>query len=295
MGEGRLPPPHTLDQCGERIGRVCLAVEPLQWSEGASIVPRMDPFKLAPLLVLLLFGGLFGSLLLGRRIGVQHAATGTDVRGHRSVEGSVFGLLGLLIAFTFAGASSRFENRRTLIVQEANAITTAYLRVDLLPPETQPQLRNDLRQYVDARVAVYRAMANDGPVREAMEQVDTLQREIWKEAVRACQLSPERPTGLVLPAINSMIDITTTRAVANQTHPPAVVYGMLMLLALVCAVLAGYGMTGDSRVRRTHTLAFAAVLTFTIYVILDLEFPRSGFIRIDAADQLLVDVRNNMR
>lgn len=258
------------------------------------MVPEML-FKLAPLFVLLLFGGLLGTLFLGRRIAQWHASKGAEVTGSRAVEGAVFGLLGLLIAFTFSGATNRFENRRTLIVQEANAITTAYLRLDLLPPETQPQLREDFRQYVDARVAVYRAIANDGPVRDAVLHVDALQDQIWKKAVNASQLSKERPAGLVLPAINAMIDITTTRAVANQTHPPWVVYAMLVILALICAGLAGYGMTGDRMVRRTHSIAFAAVLTATIWVIVDLEFPRAGFIRIDAADQLLVDVREGMR
>jgi hypothetical protein len=255
----------------------------------------MDPFKLAPLFVVLLFAGLLGALALGRHIGSRHVAENTEHKGNRAVEGAVFGLMGLLIAFTFSGASNRFENRRTLIVHEANAISTAYLRIDVLPAETQPQLREDFRQYVDARVAVYRAMASEGPVREAIQRVDALQDQIWKHAVSACQLSTRRADSLVLPAINAMLEITTTRAVANQTHPPAIVYGMLVVLALVCAGLAGYGMTGDPRVRRTLSIAFAAVLTATIYVIVDLEFPRAGFIRIDAADQLLVDVRNEMR
>jgi len=256
----------------------------------------MDPsFKLAPLFAALLFAALLGAISLGRRIGSRHVADGTEHKGSRAVEGAVFGLLGLLIAFTFSGASNRFENRRTLIVHEANAISTAYLRIDLLPPETQPQLRDDFRQYVDARLAVYRDMANQGPVGEAIRHVDTLQDQIWKHAVSACALSTRRPDGLVLPAINTMLDITTTRAVANQTHPPAAVYGMLVVLALICAGLAGYGMSGDARVRRTLSIAFATVLTATIYVIVDLEFPRAGFIRIDAADQLLVDVRTEMR
>jgi hypothetical protein len=255
----------------------------------------MDLFKLAPLFVALLFVALLAALAVGRHIKLRHVGDDTEHKGTRAVEGAVFGLLGLLIAFTFSGASNRFENRRTLIVQEANAITTAYLRLQLLPPETQPQLREEFRQYVDARVAVYRIIAIDGPVGEAIQRVDALQDEIWKTAVSASQRSSDRPAGLVLPPINAMIDITTTRAVANQTHPPAVVYGMLIVLALVCAGLAGYSMSGEQRVRRTLSIAFAAVLTATIYVIVDLEFPRAGLIRIDAADQLLVDVRNEMR
>ena len=259
------------------------------------MVPDMHLFKLAPFLVLLLFGSLLGALALGRRIGRRHLAAGAEVSGSRAVEGAVFGLLGLLLAFTFSGASNRFENRRTLIVQEANTINTAYLRLDLLPPESQPQLRDEFRKYVDARAAVYKAFPDEGAIREAELRVEALQDEIWKKAVRACQLGTDRPAGLVLPAINAMIDVTTTRAVANQTHPPAVVYVMLVILALICAGLAGYGMSADTRVRRTHSIAFAAVLTAAIYLIIDLEFPRAGLIRIDAADQLLVDVRDSMR
>ena len=255
----------------------------------------MDLFKLAPLFVALLFAALLTALTLGRRIALRHVKDDAEPKGSPAVEGAVFGLLGLLIAFTFLGASNRFENRRTLIVEEANAISTAYLRIDLLPPETQPQLRDDFREYVDARVAVYRAMANQGPVREAIQHVETLQDRIWKRAVSACRLGTPRPDGLILPSINAMLDLITTREVANQTHPPAVVYGMLVLLALVCAGLAGYGMTGEAAVQRTFAIAFAAVLTVTLYVIVDLEFPRAGFIRIDAADQLLVDVREEMR
>ena len=75
--------------------------------------------------------------------------------GLGAVDGAVFALLGLMIAFTFSGAASRLEVRRQLIVQEANAIGTAYLRLDLLPPGAQPGLREDFRQYVDARLAVY--------------------------------------------------------------------------------------------------------------------------------------------
>jgi hypothetical protein len=255
----------------------------------------MDPFKLAPLLMALLFGALLGAIALGRRIGSRHAATGAEVTGSRAVERAVLGLLGLMIAFTFFGASNRFENRRTLIVQEANAISTAYLRLDLLPPEIQPQLRDDFRRYVDARLAVYRNFHDEVALRAASQQVNGLQNQIWKRAVSGCQLSTERPAGLVLPPINAMIDITTTRAVANQTHPPAIIYAMLVILALVSGGLAGYAMSSDTRVQRTHSIAFAAVLTVTIYVIVDLEFPRAGLIRIDAADQLLVDVREWMR
>ena len=182
------------------------------------------------------------------------------------------------------------------LTHEANTIGTAYLRLDVLPPATQPALRESFRRYVDARLAIYRAIPDIAAVHEATRRADALQDEIWRQAVSACQASQGwRPDQVVLPAINEMIDITTTRAMALQTHPPAIIYFMLFGLALVSSVLAGYAMAGGARARRMHAAAFALVLTATVYVILDLEFPRGGLIRIDSADQLLVDARAKMR
>ena len=104
-------------------------------------------------------GLLAGTLLLlevGRRIG--HKRRNKDPEGASeglgAVDGAVFGLMGLLIAFTFSAAASRFDARRGLIVEEANAIGTSYLRLDLLPTSAQTKLREDFRRYVDSRMAV---------------------------------------------------------------------------------------------------------------------------------------------
>lgn len=256
----------------------------------------MNVLLAAPLILLLLLTALLGCLALGGRLGARDAAVGANLSSVGAIDGAVFALLGLLIAFTFSGAAARFEGRRTLIVEEANAIGTAYLRLDVLPPATQPALRETFRRYVDARLAIYRAIPDAVAVHDATRRADALQDEIWKQAISACQASPGwRPDQVVLPAINEMIDITTTRAMAAQTHPPPIIYVMLLGLALISSVLAGYAMSGGARARRLHSVAFALVLTATVYVILDLEYPRAGLIRVDAADQLLVDVREKMR
>ena len=252
----------------------------------------MSPFFL-PVVLLGLLVSLLGAAAAGRRLGLRHKAV--DLVGVGAVDGAVFALLGLLIAFTFSGAAVRFDRRRDLAIQEANATGTAYLRLDLLPPATQGALRDSFRRYVDARIAIYRAIPDMRAVHEADQRARSLQAEIWKQAVTACQESPGgRPDQLVLPAMNEMIDITTTRTVAAQTHPPAIIYLMLVGLALVAALLAGYGMTGNAPASRFHAVAFALVLMCTVYVILEMEFPRWGLVRIDAVDQLLVDVRNSL-
>ena len=104
-------------------------------------------------LALLLFGGMLAFLELGRRLGTRAMAQspGAGPAGTGPLEAAVFGMLGLLIAFSFGGAVSRFEARRDLIVQEANALGTLWLRLDLLPTKEQGPVRDLVRRYLDAR------------------------------------------------------------------------------------------------------------------------------------------------
>jgi hypothetical protein len=101
-------------------------------------------------------------------------------------------------------------------------------------------------------------------------------------------------TVVVLPALNEMFDIATTRLAATQMHPPGIVYVVLALISLVCGFLVGYEMGGTEVASRSHMIVLAFVLSFTFYVILDFEYPRLGFIRIDDFDNLLVQVRASM-
>ena len=242
---------------------------------------------------------LFAALLIaqevGRRLGIRRRQRDPgSAAGFGATEGAIFALMGLLVAFTFSGAASRIEKRRDLIVEEANAIGTAYLRLDLLPAAAQPAMRDDFRKYVDSRLAVYRAIPDLAAVRARLADSAAIQSRIWSEAVAAVGPSGNDTTSLVLSSINDMIDITTTRTVAAQTHPPGVIVGLLILLVLAGALLAGYGSAGSPR-SWLHTIGFAILMTASIYLILDLEFPRMGFVRMDALDQLLVDVRQSMK
>jgi hypothetical protein len=245
-----------------------------------------------------LFLGMLLFLEIGRRIAVRRMKedAGAAGEGIGAVDGAIFALLGLLIAFTFSGASARFDTRRQLIVEETNAIGTAYLRLDLFPAERQPALRESFRRYLDARIEVYRKLPDVAAAKAHLAKADELQKQIWRQAVAASRTEGALPAApiLLLPALNAMIDITTTRTMATLMHPPAIVFVMLFALALAASLLAGYGMTGN-RVRSwLHMLGFALVMAFAVYVILDLEYPRLGLIRVDAFDQALVDLRQSM-
>jgi len=99
---------------------------------------------------------------------------------------------------------------------------------------------------------------------------------------------------LLLLALNAMFDITTTRAEAARVHPPLMIFGMLGALTLACSLFAGYDMAIRRRLNVLHSVAFAVVLSVTAYVIIDLEYPRLGFIQISDSDQVLVDLRKSM-
>jgi hypothetical protein len=252
------------------------------------------------LIAFALFVGMLLLLEIGRRIGAGRRARdpGGAGAGTGAVEGAVFALLGLLVAFTFSGAASRFDARRALIVEEANAIGTAYLRLDVVPANAQPGLRDLFRRYADSRLEVYRQLtASDlEAARAELDRSIRLQGEIWNQAVIAGQLqgAPPAVAMLLLPALNQMFDVSTTRTMALRMHPPAVIFVMLFGLALASALLAGYAMGGAKTREWLHMFAFAAVLAITVYVIFDLEYPRLGLIRIGAFDQVLVDVRESM-
>jgi hypothetical protein len=233
----------------------------------------------------------------GRRLGIRRLARDPEGKsGGGAVEAGIFGLLALLMAFTFSGAASRFDDRRHLVIEEANNIGTAWLRLDLLPAERQPALRDLFRRYLESRLETYRKVPDMTAVRAELTRSMELQRRIWTEAVAASQSSTTTaPAMLLLPALNQMIDITTTRTITSEIHPPAIVFVMLILVACISALLAGYGMAGARTRSWIHANAFAIAVAATVYVIIDYEYPRRGFIRVDAVDHVLEDLRRDMQ
>lgn len=259
----------------------------------------MDRVVSAPLLAVTLFVGMVVLMEVGRRIRLRQIAHGLDgeLPGLGPVEAAVFGLLGLMVAFSFSGAAGRYDLRRDLVTQEANAIGTAYLRLDLLAPSDQPALRALFRSYVDSRLETYRKLPDIQAAEMELARTGEIQGEIWTQAIAEVR-NPQGQADaakLLLPALNEMIDITTTRSMAARSHPPALLFYLLLGLGFVASLLAGYGMGGSDRRSWLHVLGFAAVTSIVIFVILDLEYPRMGYIRLDAYDRVLVELRNSMK
>jgi hypothetical protein len=227
-----------------------------------------------------------------RRLQKEHAPSEVSA----AIIGAVFALLGLLIAFTFSGAYSRLDTRRQLIVHEANAIGTAYLRLDLLPVSAQALLREKFRDYAVSRAALYEKLTDVSAARTELARANALQKEIWDLAV-AATAGPQYHSAriLLLPALNEMIDIVTTRTVAIQTHPPLLIWAMLFTISLACAGLTGYRAAVSRQPGYLYVIILAAITTSVIYVILDIEYPRSGLIRLDTLNHILVELANELK
>ena len=244
-----------------------------------------------------LSAGILVFLEIGRRIGARQLAEEGESasKGLGTIEGAIFGLLGLILAFSFSGALARFDARRHLVVEEANDIGTAWLRIALLPAETQPHMRDLFRRYLDSRIEVYRKIPQIQAVNAELMRSANLQSEIWALAVSSSQETGTAPAPmLLLPALNAMFDITTTRTEAAKIHPPLITFAMLGALTLACSLFAGYDMAIRRRLNALHSIAFAVALSVTAYVIIDLEYPRLGFIKVSDSDQVLVELRKGM-
>jgi uncharacterized membrane protein YeiB len=251
------------------------------------------------MVLIVLFVGLVGFQLLGHHFGVQwRARTGSSDGiggGTSAVEASLFALLGLLIAFTVSGGETRLQARRQLIVEEASAIEGAYLRIDLLPAQAQPALREQFRRYTDARLELFAHYLQRGQRHTAHDRAIELQHEIWKHAAAAAMATSDtRPAIITLPAITRMIDITIARDASLHTHVPMALFALLVALSFGCAFFAGLEMSKNPRPSPLHIAMFAGMLALTCYVIANVEFPRLGFVRLRSIDALLSQVRQRM-
>jgi hypothetical protein len=221
---------------------------------------------------------------LGRRIATEHT------EGLGLLDGAIFALVGLLMAFTFSGASSRFDERRMLIVEESNAIGTARLRLDLLPPEARQKSLELMDRYVESRLETYRHPTD---LEEAVRQHNktiALQSQIWEIAIASGREPDALPAINIslLAALNQMFDIANTRVAIVRMHTPLLIYLFLWVAAMLASLIAGH-VTEKVPGHRNfiHVVAFGLLMSLALYVALDYDYPRGGFIRETDFDSML--------
>jgi hypothetical protein len=195
-----------------------------------------------------------------------------------SLRESLLVLLSLLVGFTFAMAVSRFELRRQLVVDEANAIGTASLRARTLPEPEQSAVAQILRQYADARADFARSDLGSAQEQAALRRSKDLQNSLWEHVAAVSQKDRSALFGLFIQAVNEVIDLSEKRLAARENRIPAVIWSLIAVIALLASFTTGYSLS-----RRFWFPAVMMPLMFAAAVALvaDLDSPAHGFIRID--------------
>jgi len=241
-----------------------------EWLSGLSL-PGVVLVMLASMLLAALAG--YAARRLERRF-----SKGRDEKEHTQesyLVGSSLGLLALLLAFSFSMALQRYEERRHLVVQEANAIGTAYLRSQLLDEPHRGRLSDLLIRYTDNRIALANAAREDQRSQLAIN--DKLLTDIWA-AVTAARDSANTHgvTTAILITFNEVIDLDTERKVARQVRVPAPVLLLLYGFLVMNAGVLGFVLE-ERRAWIGAGVLFVLLSSYTS-LISDLSRPASGSI-----------------
>ncbi len=232
------------------------------------------PLLFCPVVVLFLFAGsLSGSRIRARR----PAAVEQNSGSFKTLEGAVLGLLALLLGFSFAMAVNRYDLRKQLEVEEANAIGTTWLRTDTLAEPARGAERQLLKQYVPVRLAFVAAGNDADAVQHSLAQSSELQARIWAIAAGDTAAHRDPVTALFVSSLNDMIDVTEKRTAALENRIPAMTWAMLLFMGFVSSALVGISVTSRSKLLLT---ILPLVVGVVLALILDLDSPRSGFIRV---------------
>jgi hypothetical protein len=228
-----------------------------------------------------------GACVTGFRIGATNHRPEESNQVH--ILSATLALLGLLVGFTFSLALGRYDARRHLVVEEANAIGTAFLRAQLAPEPYRSQLADALRRYGDARLALSAAGEDRDGIARVEALTDTLQRQMWSTTVAAVpNVQPPAVSSIIASAINSVIDIATDRSAELSARLPPSVIASLLLYATVASSVLGF-VTGRVQQRsRVPSIILLLLLTLALGLIFDLDRARSGTIRV--SQQPLIDL-----
>lgn len=234
-----------------------------------------------PLLVFCITLGVLLAIEAGYRLGKYRCqSTETETAGHLgTIVGATLGLVAFMLAFTFGLAASRFEMRREMIVEEANAIGTTFLRAGFLPENQIAPTRLLLAEYVSSRLEVVQT----GDVNQALTRADALHHKLWQETEVAGRTKPNSiPIGLFVQALNEMIDVHSERVLAGlRSRLPLILWGALLLLTLFAMAGVGYHEALAKSKRSPVTLVLVLSYLIVITLVVDLKRSREGLLKVN--------------
>lgn len=234
---------------------------------------------------LLFFIGLFiflmiieASFRLGRRL---RKPADESARTHISaLQAALLGLLALLLGFTFAMSVTRFETRKNLVLEEANAIGNAYWRSQLIPVAHRPMVADLLHEYTSAALDYHLADRDSPRFSIANATARRIERQIRTAVAATAETPPSISTIMFIQAINEMAQTNEKRRVALENHVPEPVFYLLFIVASGAMAYIAYGTGLHGRRRPISTGLFAALISLVLTFIVDIDQPGSGLIQV---------------
>jgi hypothetical protein len=228
-------------------------------------------------------------LELAFRLGRHHRTHSNDsTRSHLTVlQTALLGLLALLLGFNFAIATSRFEARKTLIQDEVTVIGSTYLRAKLLPSDLRGKMSAMLKDYVSARIEFMRAGTDEKLLKATSESSRTIEDQLWNLAAAAeAQGEATAAMNLVIQSLTDVYNVNEKRRAEQDDHVPATVINLLFVVAIGALGFIAYSYGLGHRRRHGSTAIFAILIAMVFIITLDLDQPRSGFIRVGEESML---------
>ncbi len=246
---------------------------------------RVDARVLVSVLAITMIAAAWG----GRRLALEFPREG---EADSTMQAAVFALLGLLLAFNFSMAGSRYDGQRKLIAEEANAIGTATLRSDMYPEPERAGFRADFREYLESRIADQEAGADVPRILAERARTAAAQRALWARASRL-SLDPKNfvASAQMVPALTQMFDAAGRRFAAERARVPDLILYMLFAIAVIATFVAAFLGGRARRFDWFTAVVFVTIVSAVVYVTLELDRPRRGAIDVHEAEHALVEVR----
>ncbi|HEY6449946.1 MAG TPA: hypothetical protein VIX60_04635 [Candidatus Cybelea sp.] len=236
------------------------------------------------------FAALFPLSLAALAIGYAYAVRHSKAEGEKAEwafglgQAAVFALIALILGFSFSFAAQRFEERRALVVSEADAIGTAYLRAGFLSRERTLQFRRLLIEYTSTRLAAYAEVADIRAERRSMERGKDLQGLLWIMASNVARRDPRSPFYVDLTrSVIETIDVYDRQEAALNNHVPRPIFGIVVLSTLVGALLLGLTFGRAKAPNALLSAIFCLLFAATVFAIFDLDHPQGGFTQVDVS------------
>ena len=217
---------------------------------------------------------------LGRR--KREALKDEDIVGSNVAITSIFATVGLILAFTYAYTVSRADMRKQMVIQEANAISTAFLRAGLVPDPGSTELKMALLEYARSRLVTNEVLSSGEAMREFLHRNSQLQAKLWPITENIVKSNPPGPLeASLIAAVNQVLDVYTARISFGMDRLPLSILLMILIISAAALAMAGFSSGLHGRFSRWRMTALAFALALVLFVILDFDFPRQGFIRVN--------------